>query len=230
LLHRSLAAALAAALSGCLVAPDPALQMGPGAKVSSDGLHLVDHVPFGTLYMRPDYTFGSYRHFTMGKTHVSFRPDSRVLSDVEVAEMVRRFDAVARQVILDSGRIEVQAPGPCIARVSLGLVDIDLLDPKELTAHGTSTVLDSYGSLTLVLEIRDSYTTEPLLRYGRRRRLEGGQVTGVDPAEVAALSTTLVDFARGIEHDFQRALPRIASESPRSCEERAGLTPPVAAP
>ena len=55
-------------------------------------------------------------------------------------------------------------------------------------------------------------------------------MTGVDPAEVAALSTTLVDFARGIEHDFQRALPRITSESPRSCEERAGLTPPVAAP
>jgi hypothetical protein len=204
--------------------------MGPGATISPDGLHLVDHVPFGTLYMRPDYTFGSYRHFAMGRTHVSFRPGSRVLSDAEVAEMVRRFDAVARRVIRDSGRIEVQESGPCVARVSLGLVDIDLLEPKELTAHGTTTVVDSYGSLTLVLEIRDGYTAEPLLRYGRRRRLEGGPATGVDPAEVTALTTTLEDFARGIEHDFQRSLPRIASVSPRSCEERAGLTPPVASP
>jgi hypothetical protein len=201
--------------------------MGPGAKITPDGLHRVDHVPFGTLYMRPDYTFGSYRHFTMGKTHVTFRPDSRVLSDAEIAELVRRFDNVARSVISASGRIEVPDPGPCIARVSLGLVDVDLLDPKDLAAHSTSSVLDSYGSLTLVLEIRDGYTTEPLLRYGRRRRLEGGPSTGVDPAEVAALTTTLDDFARGIEHDFQRALPRIASVSPRSCEERAGLTPPV---
>jgi hypothetical protein len=203
--------------------------MGPGAKVTADGLHLVDHVPFGTLYMRPDYTFGSYRHFTMGKTHVSFRSDSRVLSEAEVAEMVRRFDTVARRVISASGRIEVPQPGPCIARVSLGLVDIDLVDPKELTAHSTSTVMDAYGSLTLVLEIRDGYTAEPLLRYGRRRRLDGGPGTGVDPAEVTALTTTLDDFARGIEHDFQRALPRIASAAPRTCEERAGLTPPVGA-
>lgn len=201
--------------------------MGPDAKVTSDGLHRVDHVPFGTLYMRPDYTFGSYRHFTMGKTHVSFAPGSRVLSDAEIAELVRRFDSVARRVILESGRIEVPQQGPCIARVSLGLVDIDLVDPKDLTAHGTSTVMDSYGSLTLVLEIRDGYTAEPLLRYGRRRRLEGGPGTGVDPAEVTALTTTLDDFARGIEHDFQRALPRIASAAPLSCEERAGLTPPV---
>ena len=221
--------ALAAALAGCLASPEPALQMGPGAKISPDGLHLVDHVPFGTLYMRPDYTFGSYRFFTMGKTHVSFAPDSRVLSDVEVAEMTRRFDAVARQVIRGSGRVEVPRQGPCVARVNLGLVDVDMLEPKELAAHGTSTVMDSYGSLTLVLEIRDGYTGEPLLRYGRRRRLEGGPATGVDPAELTALTTTLEEFARGIENDFQRALPRIASAAPRSCEERAGLAPSVSA-
>ena len=179
--------------------------------------------------MRPDYTFGSYQRFTMGKTHVSFRPDSRVLSDSEVAELIRRFDAVARQVIAASGRVEVSEPGPCVARVSLGLVDLDLLDPKALTAHGNSTVMDSFGSLTLVLEISDGYTAEPLLRYGRRRRLDGGQGTGVDPAELAALTTTLQDFARGIERDFRLALPRIASETPRTCEERAGLPAPVGA-
>jgi hypothetical protein len=227
MLRISLALALAAALAGCLHSRDPELQMGPDAQVTPDGLHRVDHVPFGTLYMRPDYTFGSYKFFVMGKTHVTFRRGSRVLSEVEIAELRRRFDAVARKVIAAGGRIEVEEPGPCVARINLGLVDVDLLDPKDLTSHGTTTVLDSFGSLTLVLEIRDGYTAESLLRYGRRRKLEGGPGTGVDPAELAALTTTLEDFARGIESDFQRALPHLASASSRSCEERAGLPPPV---
>ena len=229
MLHRSFAAALAAALAGCLAHPDPKLEMGPGAKVTDDGLHRVSHVPFGALYMRPDYTFGSYPRFTMGRTQVRLRPDSRALSDAEIAELTSRFDAVARQVIAGTGRVEVDKPGPCVARVNLALVDVDFLDPKALSTQGTSTVLDSFGSLTLVLEIRDGYTAEPLLRYARRRRLEGGPGTGVDPAELAAVTTTLEEFARGIQRDFALALPRVAGEAPISCEERAGLPAPVSA-
>jgi hypothetical protein len=187
--------------------------------------------------MRPGYTFGSYRHFTMGKTHVTFRPDSRVLSDAEVAEMVRRFDGVARQVISSSGRIEVAAPGPCIARVSLGLVDIDLLEPKDLTAHGTSTVMDSYGSLTLVLEIRDGYTAEPLLRYGRRRRLEGGLATrrprrahrADDHARISRAASSTTSSARCLA---SRARSRSAARSapgPRRPSALADAQPTAAA-
>lgn len=229
MLHRGFALALAAALTGCISLAEPELQMGPEADVTPDGLHRVDHVAFGTLYMRPGYSFGSYEYFTMGKTHVTFRSGSRTLSDAQTAELIRRFDAVARQVISGTGRIEVPRPGPCVARVNLGLVDLDLLDPKELSAQSHTSVLDSFGSLTLVLEIRDGHTAEPLLRYGRRRQLEGGLGTGVDPAHHAALTSALEDFARGIEHDFQRSLPQIASTNALSCEERAGLPAPVGA-
>jgi hypothetical protein len=229
MLHRSLALALAAALGGCLGSADPALQTGPDAEITIDGLHRVDRVPFGLLYMRPDYSFGSYPRFTMGRTRVSVRPGSRALSPEEIAELTRRFDEVARRVIAAGGRVEVAEPGPCVARVSLGLHDLDLLDPKEISAQAGTSVLRSFGSLTLVLEIEDGYTLQPLLRYGRRRELKGGLGTGVDPARLAALTSTLDDFARGIEHDFQRALPRITPQTPQSCEERAGQPPPVGA-
>ncbi|HVN37662.1 MAG TPA: DUF3313 family protein [Myxococcota bacterium] len=229
MLHRSFAAALAAALVGCAAHPDPTLEMGPDAKVAPDGLHRVSHVPFGTLYMRPDYAFGSYPRFTMGRTQVHFKPDSRVLSDAEIADIKERFDAVARQLIAETGRVEVDKPGPCVARVNLALVDVDLLDPKALSTHGTTTVLESFGSLTLVLEISDGYTAEPLMRYTRARRLRGGPATGADPAQLTAVTTTLEEFARGIQRDFQLALPRVAGGAPISCEERAGLPPPVSA-
>jgi hypothetical protein len=227
MLHRSLALALVAALGGCVALSEPAIQTGPDADVTIDGLHRVDHVPFGTLYMRPDYAFGSYPRFTLGATRVTVRPGSRGLTQEEIAELTARFDAVARRVIAAGGRIEVEQPAACVARVSLGLLDLDLLDPKAIASQAGTSVVRSFGSITLLLEIEDGSTLQPLLRYGRRRTLEGGLGTGVDPARLAALTTTLEAFARGIEQDFQRALPHLTPAAPLSCEERAGQAPPV---
>ena len=165
----------------------------------------------------------------MGATRIRVRPGSRTLTPEEVAELTRRFDEVARRVIAGGGRLEVAEPATCVARVSLSLIDLDLLDPKQITGQAGTSVLRSFGSLTLVLEIEDGSTFQPLLRYGRRRALAGGFGTGVDPARLAALTSALEDFARGIEHDFQLALPRVAPVAPVSCEERAGQTPPVGA-
>ena len=229
MLHRSLALALAAALMGCIGSREPELQMGPDAEVTPDGLHRVDRFPFGTLYMRPDYAFGSYKLFTMGKTVVSVRRDARVLSEEAVDELTRRFDAVVRNALEAGGHTEVKKPGPCVARVNLALIEIDLLDPKALSTQAASTAIQSFGSMTLVIEIHDAYTGEPLLRYGRRRRVGGGSATGVDPAELSATTSSIEEFARGIELDFQKVLPRIQSANPVSCEERAGLPPPVGA-
>ena len=37
----------------------PRIQMGPNAVKTPDGLHRVDGVVVGTLFMKPDYAFGS---------------------------------------------------------------------------------------------------------------------------------------------------------------------------
>jgi hypothetical protein len=224
-----LLALVAGWLPACTNLRAPRVQTGPDALLTVDGLHKVDHVPLGDLYMKPDYRVGTYRAFALGDTLVTFQRGSRVLDEEQVAELKRRFDGIAREVIVSGGTPYAREPGPCIAEVNLALVDVDLLDPKGLSGSRTA-VVDSLGAATLVLEIRDGHTGEPLLRYGRRRRLEGGYAHGADPATGTALSLALQRFASDFQRDFQRSLPHVeADRPPITCEQRAGLLPPVAA-
>lgn len=212
---------------GCRAAPGPQIQTGPNAVVTADGLHKVDHVPLGTLFMRPDYAFGSYEKYVLGDTLVTLKQGSRVLDPNEREELKARFNAVAREVIAETGRVEVAEPAPCVALVNLALLDLDLLDPSEFSGARTS-VVDSFGAVTLALEIRDSHTGEPLLRYGRRRRLQGGSGVGADPATGSALSAAFEKFAVDFQDDFVRALPRVHIQPVArtlSCSERAGMVP-----
>jgi len=218
-------AASGAWLLGC-AAPQPRVQTGPDAIVTEDGLHKVDHVELGSLFVRPDYEFGSYERFYLGDTDIDFKRGSRVL-DRGAAEQVKgRFDAVARAAIRQTGRVEVEEPGPCVALVTLSLLDLELLDPKDM-AGARTTVVDSFGAATLVLDIRDGHTGEALLRYGRRRRLEGGVATGADPALGQALDLAFQRLAADFTRDFERSLPRVEPPEPVvSCEVRAGLLAP----
>jgi cytochrome c553 len=222
---RDLLVMVAALVAGCLGAPEPRIETGPGAVVTPDGLHKVEPVPVGTLFMRPDYAFGSYAKYILGETVITLKRDSRVLDPNELEELKARFDAVAREVIAQTGRVEVAEPAPCVALVNLALLDVDLLDPSEFSGARTSMVA-SFGSLTLALEVRDSSTGEPLLRYSRRRRLEGGAGIGADPATGAALSAALEKFAVDFQDDFVQSLPRVHIEPVTrvlTCAERAGM-------
>jgi len=213
--------------AGCQGGAEPRIETGPGAIVSPDGLHKVDDVPAGTLFMRPDYAFGSYESYVFGETMITLRRGSRVLDRAERENLKARFNEVAREVIAETGRVEVAEPGPCVALVNLALLELDLLDPSEFSGARTS-VVDSFGAVTLALEIRDSETGEPLLRYGRRRRLEGGSGLGADPATGSALSAALEKFAVDFQDDFVRALPRVRIDPVArtlTCAERAGMVP-----
>jgi cytochrome c553 len=105
------------------------------------------------------------------------------------------------------------------------LIDLQLLSPSEFSGVRTSMVA-SFGAVTLVLEIRDGQTREPLLRYGRRRALEGGSGMGADPAKGAPLTAAFERFAVDFRKDFARSLPRVVATAPAlTCAQRAGLSP-----
>jgi cytochrome c553 len=218
------ALALGVALA-CAGPREPQIQTGPDAVVTGDGLHRVDRVPHGTLFMKRDYAFGTYEKFALGETLVTFKPRARVLDREQVESVKARFDAVARRAIADTGRTEVVESGPCVARVYLALINLDLLEPIESMGART-TVMDSFGEVTLVLDIRDGHTDEPLLRYAARRSLEGGMGVGADPAKGAPLTTAFQRFADGFRRDFTRSLPRVAPTTRTlTCEQRAGIAP-----
>jgi hypothetical protein len=189
-------------LAAC-AGPGPHVQTGSDAVMSPDGLHKVDGVKVGTLFMRPDYVFGSYREFVLTDPEVTFEQGSRVLKQEELDQLMGIFEAVAREAITSTGRSEVPVGAPCVAEVNLALVDLNL-------AAGTAS--GNLGAVTLVLEIRDGVTREALLRYGQRRRLNG-----------VGLSAAFKRYAERFQRDFEHSLPKPdPAQTVVSCAERAG--------
>jgi hypothetical protein len=196
-------------LAGCGTS-GPRVQTGPDAERSPDGLHKVDGVRAGTLYMRPDYGLGTYDEFVLGETLVTFQKDARVLPAEDQANLTAIFEKIATEVIEATGRKKAAAAGPCVALVTLALVDMEITGAR---ASGGSAGI---GAVTLVLDIRDGHTREPLLRYGSRSRLSG-----------ASLSAAFKRFAKRFDNDFQSALPKSAPGTTIPCEERSNTTVPV---
>ncbi len=200
------ALAVGSALLVSCAGSQPTIQTGPNAVKSPDGLNKVDNVLMGTLFMKTDYAFGSYHQFALGRTVVTFKQGSRVLDENELNELKSIFEGVAREAIARTGRTEAEKPDRCVALVNLALVDLDLV-----AADGAGA--SSLGAVTLVMEIRDGRTREPLLRYGQRRRLEGG----------AGLGTSLRRYAAKFQRDFNRSLPPPETIAERlDCQERGG--------
>jgi hypothetical protein len=203
---------MAALLAGC-GATGPRIQTGDSAERSPDGLHKVDGVSTGTLYMQPDYAFGVYDEFILGRTLVTFQKDAEVLSEQETKHLTSIFEAIATETIERTGRKQAAARGPCVAVVNLALVDMEV---SKGQAKGGSAGI---GAVTLVLEIRDGHTSEPLLRYGQRRRLGG-----------TSLSAAFNRFSHRFQKDFQRSLPEATPESITTCEERSRGSVPIQSP
>jgi len=218
-------ASVSTLLLGCAASNEPRILSGPDAVVTPDGLHRVENVPMGSLFIKPGYVYGSYADFTLGDTALTLKQGSRTLDEDELADVKGRFTEAARQILLETGRSEVAEDGPCVARINLALLDLDLL---EATSEGgtKTSVVDSFGAVTMVMEIRDAYTGEALLRYGRRQHLIGGTGVGSDPAKGPVLNLAIHEFMVDFQSAFQRSLPRLPPIARTlTCAQRAGLAP-----
>jgi len=226
--HQAFAVAFCAILLvGCAGTGGKArIPLGKDAVLSPDGLHKVEGIRSGTLFVRPNYAFGSYSSFMLAPTVVSFAQGARVLSEEDLKTLSASFKKVARSAIAETGRREVNESGPCVALVTLGLADLDLARPDELRrAHAgvsaappRASALRSVGEVTLVLEVRDGYTREPLLRYGRRQELEG-RSHNVDGEGLVGIFER---FAVRFQKDFERSLSSLPQAEPLvACETRA---------
>jgi hypothetical protein len=192
--HLAVIAMLAVAATGCSA---PAIQTGPDAEVTHDGLTRVDRTVMDAVWIRTGIDISGYTKVRLHGVGVEYRnvdgpysgragtgstrnrsSQSEFQLDAETRAM---FEEEIRGAFLEefqaSEKFEVvDEQGPDVLDVHIGLLDVVSRVPPETI--GRSTVfIDRVGEATLVLEVRDSVSHTILARAVDRRAAEGSTMT-----------------------------------------------------
>ena len=148
-------------IAGC--ATEPAIQTGPNAETSFDGLVRIDNARFAGAWIDPEVDLKRYTKIIPGGAEFEFRSVQKVSASMARRTNEREF------WISDSNR---QRLVDTVTEVFVGgLHDIVSQVPPEDV--GRSEVwLRSVGEATLVIELRDSLSNEVVYRAVERRAAE----------------------------------------------------------
>jgi hypothetical protein len=166
-----------------------------------EGLERLEVDIGGILLVKPDHFMASYDRLMVDPIVVTFLRGSKKLGTAETKRLEAHLRAAtARELVnVDSSKI-VEEPGPCVLRMQTAFLDLEL--PPLTTASGSrSGYVRSFGSVTLVHEMRDSTSGTVLLRYMGRRRAGGGS-----PVASASVWSGLTRTFDEMLSDLQRSL------------------------
>jgi hypothetical protein len=184
---------IAAAVLLAACAGEPAIQSGPDAETSFDGLVKIDNSRFANAWADPDVDFASYDKIVIGNAEFEFRAvkeRSRTstisrsnqrefwISDADKQKLVDTVTAIFLEELQNSRNFTVvEEAGPDVLIIIGGLQDIVSRVPPDTVGRG-EIFLTSVGEATLVLEARDSFSGETLYRAIDRSSIEpmGGGV------------------------------------------------------
>jgi hypothetical protein len=152
-----------------------------------DGLVQVKAQKLAAVYLLPNADFRTYSKVMFDPSEVAFEKnwaenynsqsmdlDDRVSSrDVQkgIADAQAGLDRIFPQTFAKEGYQVVTAPGPNVARISVGVMNLSVTAPDVGMGIGTSFAVDA-GEATLIVEVRDSATNQ-LLGRGLDRRDAG---------------------------------------------------------
>ena len=173
-------------VAGCSSAP-PAIQEGPNAEVSYDGLHLVDNSIFKQAWADPDIDFSRYTKFAPGGAFFEYRAvkktsttratssQSEFYIDDAARETLKELASeIFREELAKSTRFaETDVRGQDTIIIRGGLHDIVSNVPPENIGRG-NIFISSVGEITLILEVVDSMSDEVIFRALERRALQRG--------------------------------------------------------
>jgi len=170
----------------CSSAP-PALQTGPGAEYTFDGLVRVDNARFRSAWADPEVDFSQYNKVMSGGAQFEFRAVSKTagrtlmsrgsqrefwISDANRDKLVDTVSAVFKEELSKAQGWEVaEEVGPDVLILRGALLDIVSFVPPEMTGR-SEIYLSSVGEATLVIEGVDSMSGEVLFRAVDRRSIE----------------------------------------------------------
>jgi hypothetical protein len=179
--------ALAWALAAACAAPAPPIQYvyDGGAAATADGLYRVQTDRVGAAFLKPGASFHAYDAVMIDPVTVSYtRPatDGRRRDDVrgsyplgyEHTQRLKRIlqEAVESELTRGEAFAVVTTPGPGVLRISGHIVDLVWEQPPW--RGGEDRFVLRTGKMTLILDVRDAQTGEPLARLADRRPIQPG--------------------------------------------------------
>ena len=179
---------------------------GPGA-TTGDGLRRLRWSPHGAEFVRPGAEFASYRQVLIEPLSITTPPDAErprmaptpsfPPTPAYLDGMRRIFGEVFAREFGRGGISVATEPGPGVLRISALVSDLVLtarLDPEA--DPDTNELISSFGTLTLLIDVRDAATGVPLLRSVDRASIARDSVQGVSRNSTGAnLSAQRMLFA-----------------------------------
>ena len=183
-MYRTIFIASALLLGAC--ASEPAMQTGPDAETTYDGLVRIDNAAFAAVWIRPERDFDHYTAIIPRGAGIDWRDVRQVntqrglstADEFPISESNReRIRQIATEVFteeLEKSSFEItDTPGPGVLILDAGLLDVvSTTPPTQQQAGRGNTWVSSFGEATLVLQLRDSMTNETLVRALERRAIE----------------------------------------------------------
>lgn len=179
-------------LAGCAQAP--AIQQGPDAETTFDGLVRIDNARFSNAWIDADVDLSQYNKIMVGDAEFEFRAVKKSSSssmarhsnetefwmgDKEKETLIEIVSTAFRREMEKSQNFTAaDGPGPDVLIIVGGLHDIVSRVPPDMIGRG-EIYLSSVGEATLVLEAQDSLSGETIYRAIDRRSAEraGGAMT-----------------------------------------------------
>ena len=182
---------LAAVLLGvaCSVSAPPLVFATGSGSVTGDGLHRVRWSQLGSEFVKPGAQLGGYDKVLLEPLVIkpAGTDEKRRMGPVReypptpsyLEGLKRVYQETFSKQFARRGFSVVSEPGPGVLRISGLVIDLVLtapLDPEaETTTFGYVT---SFGDLTLLLDVRDSTSGEPLLRTIDRQPISQTPIVG----------------------------------------------------
>ncbi len=212
-------AVLLAALLGCAGGGGTSRSASQVAKKTSDGLELVRSTKRSVLWVKPDHHLGRYDDVIVKVAGFLYADGQSTLDPAQEKEVGEILQGALAGITAKGPVGIATAPGPCVVVVNVGLKDLRLHTANDSATSGSSTsFVSSFGSVTLVVEFRDSMTNTALLRYMAARGLGGGTGTGQAGANLPRLGRTLGEIVTGMVDELAKIVPSTTAKQATECK------------
>jgi hypothetical protein len=168
-----------------LFASAPLLAQSQATEDNWDGLVRVRSDKIELVYLAPEADFRPFTRVLLDPSEMAMRADwlrdqrrrsagslASQPSERDIQRGLERgreqFDSYFAEAFTAAGFAIATEPGPDVARISAGVVDIDVIAPDTAVGR-TRTFSEEAGSGTLVVEVRDSMSNALLGRAIERR-------------------------------------------------------------